>query len=236
MQKEDSIMDKKSLFYEDIAEKFDNVMDMYDTNKRLRIIFNEFLKDIELKNKKLLDVGSGTGWFSKSAYERGAKVFSVDVGENLLMQVRKKCPSIVSVSDACNLAFADNTFDFVICTECIEHTPNPQKAFSELTRVLKKNGILIVTVPNRIWHFSVAIANKLKIRPYEGYENWVSWRKIEEWSGNNGIKIVKKKGFNLFPFFFKILHPVIDFFDTMGEGSLRYVMINISIVGTKIKE
>ena len=66
-------IDNKMMFYDHFADQFDSKMNMYDTNKRLKIIFEELLCE-DLHNKKVLDAGSGTGWFSKKACELGADV------------------------------------------------------------------------------------------------------------------------------------------------------------------
>ena len=77
-------MNEKGLFYDKFASEFDRKMNMYDTEKRVRVVFNALLSPKELKGKKLLDAGCGTGWFSRRAVELGAFVTSLDVGENLL--------------------------------------------------------------------------------------------------------------------------------------------------------
>ncbi len=47
-----------------------------------------------------------------------------------------------------HLSFADNFFDKIICAEVLEHVSNKDEAMYQLLRVLKKTGMLIVTVPN----------------------------------------------------------------------------------------
>ncbi len=49
--------------------------------------------------------------------------------------------------DAEHLAFADNAFDIVVCSEVLEHLIEPQQALTEMRRVLKNNGTLILTTP-----------------------------------------------------------------------------------------
>ena len=46
-----------------------------------------------------------------------------------------------------NLSFDDGQFDFIVSNDVFEHVPNPGKAFSECARVLKKNGIMLATIP-----------------------------------------------------------------------------------------
>lgn len=53
------------------------------------------------------------------------------------------------VMDANSLEFEDNQFDIVICSEVIEHLENPDIALGKIYRVLKKNGLAIITTPNK---------------------------------------------------------------------------------------
>ena len=46
-----------------------------------------------------------------------------------------------------NLSFPDKKFDLILMTEVLEHIPNLDKAFDELTRVLKPDGRIILTIP-----------------------------------------------------------------------------------------
>jgi len=49
------------------------------------------------------------------------------------------------------LPFPDESFDFIICLETMEHMMSPYYALTEMRRVLKRGGRLIVSVPNPIW-------------------------------------------------------------------------------------
>ena len=49
------------------------------------------------------------------------------------------------VGDAMALAFADDSFDVVLCTEMLEHVPEPQRAVDEMRRVLRPGGLLLLT-------------------------------------------------------------------------------------------
>lgn len=54
-------------------------------------------------------------------------------------------PGVHVVSDAQSLGIADARFDVVLCTEVLEHIPEPQKAIDEMFRVLKPGGTLLLT-------------------------------------------------------------------------------------------
>ncbi len=71
----------KELFYESIAEEWEQKMNKPERNKRMKVVYKILLDKIPLKGKKLLDVGCGLGHFSLQAGELGAEVYGVDVGK-----------------------------------------------------------------------------------------------------------------------------------------------------------
>lgn len=221
----------KEYFYERFADEFDSKMNMYDTRRRVKLIFGELLTE-DLSGKRLLDAGCGTGWFSKAAVERKAHVVAMDLGERLLQKVREKCGAETAVGSVLAIPFPDNHFDVVISSEVIEHTTDPPKAIFEFARVLKPGGTLIVTTPNRLWYFSVFIANALKLRPYQGLENWISWRTFSRTHRAAGLTAEVKAGVHLFPFVFSFLNPILSFFDRFNR-TLYPLMINMAIRSSK---
>lgn len=227
-----SVKNEKMYFYDRFADRFELVLDMYDTQRRFEVIFDDFLGGHNLQGKKLLDAGSGIGWFSKGASKKGAMVTSLDVGMNILQKVAERCDTDRVVGSICELNLKDECFDIVLSSEVIEHTPFPRKAVLELCRVVKPGGVLVLTVPNRVWHFSVILANALKIRPYEGYENWIGWWELKRWLREEGMVIEKYRGIHLFPFALKASRPVLRFFDRFG-GLLGPVMVNIAVMAVK---
>ena len=218
-------------FYESIASNFDSIVNMYDTNKRIDVIFNELLP-LDLNNKELLDAGCGTGWTSLKASERGATVTSMDVGPDLLEQVKKKCKTKCVVGSVLNLPFKDNTFDIVVSTEVIEHVTDPYLAIREMYRVLKPGGVLALTTPNRFWYWSVFLANFLNLRPYQGFENWLSTVHLLAAVRQSGFSIQKIRGIHSFPFHFSFLHGLLDFMDKYHRFFDRN-MINQSVLAKK---
>lgn len=45
------------------------------------------------------------------------------------------------------LPFGDASLDFVLCTQVLEHVPDPERLFTDLARTLKENGVMLLTVP-----------------------------------------------------------------------------------------
>ena len=197
-------------FYDRFSEQFDRAMNSYDVRKRIGIVFSELLP-LDLRGRKILDAGCGTGWFSQAAVERGADaVVSLDIGMNLLKMTGRKCNSSKVCGDVLHLPFLTGHFDIVICSEVIEHTSSPEHAFRELARVLKPGGILALTVPNRFWHWAVRLANRFHLRPYEGLENWCTRSEILSWSEEYRLSIETLRGFHLCPYVLSFTHGILD--------------------------
>jgi ubiquinone/menaquinone biosynthesis C-methylase UbiE len=104
----------------------------------------------DLANKKVLDVGAGTGRLSLFLANRGAQVTALDMSPNMLELVKKKNSKIQTiVSDAEDLSFDDESFDIVAAAFLIVHLKDPTRFFDEVYRVLKDGGIFIVTNINQ---------------------------------------------------------------------------------------
>ncbi len=231
----DSLHDKRS-FYNTIADSFDEIMNQYDVGRRLDVVFAEMLGGLNLGDLNLLDAGCGTGRFSERACSRGARVVSLDIGPSLLARVRHRCPARVVCGDATRLALPTDYFDLVISSECIEHTPSPQAAVREFVRVCKPGGRIVITCPNKLWHWSCVVANALGIRPYEGLENWPGWWQLRGWIKGTGARITRARGIHLLPFNIKALQPLLRKLDALGRGPLGPLHINQAIMAVKPAE
>ena len=109
---------------------------------------------------RVLDMGCGSGRHLGEV-ARFKNVFAVgsDLCLEDLCQARERLryheelgetgqgPWALMVSDITRLPYADHTFDVVICSEVLEHIPDHRRAVSELVRILKPGGDLVVSVP-----------------------------------------------------------------------------------------
>lgn len=102
--------------------------------------------------RAVLDVGAGSGTFSKLLSARGFEVTSTDVTEEALDVLRSRVSGSVVRADATSLPVAPASFDALVLAEVLEHVEDDAAALSEAARALKPNGILAVTVPrNPAW-------------------------------------------------------------------------------------
>ncbi|MBW1971998.1 MAG: class I SAM-dependent methyltransferase [Deltaproteobacteria bacterium] len=105
-----------------------------------------------VKDKKVLDVASGTGYGTKLIAEHGAKdVFGVDID---LLSIKYSIDKFFHkrshfiVGDALYLPFKDNSFEVIIAFETIEHVDNPERFLKEISRILISKGIFLCSTPN----------------------------------------------------------------------------------------
>ncbi len=97
---------------------------------------------------KILDIGSGRGWFSLHAAEKGAEVTALDLSSENLNKIKEINPSIsVVYGDACEIPIEDMTFDWIVALEVLEHLEDPKLAIQHWKTMLKPEGRLLVTVP-----------------------------------------------------------------------------------------
>jgi len=95
--------------------------------------------------KTFLDIPAGKGFTSGLLASIGAKVLPYDLFPEKFQAANIKCKHADLTQP---LPLKDNSVDFVICQEGIEHLSDQLKVFNEFNRVLKTGGSLFLTTPN----------------------------------------------------------------------------------------
>ena len=227
------IPEAREFVHENLGEKFQESLSEYDTQRRVETLIDGFLKDEDLRGKQVLDVGCGLGFFSRQLVQRGAEVTACDLGENLVNRTRELagCNGIVADALALSDVFGENRFDYVVSSECIEHTPNPLLAVKQMCAVLKPGGTISLSTPNKIWWPAVKLASLLKLRPFDGYENFSTFGGLKRCLAESDVETLETRGLHLFPFQFGF-HSLSRWCD----GSLQIfnrLMINLCVLGRK---
>ena len=97
---------------------------------------------------RVLECACGTGLITAAVAGQCSKLVATDYSEGMLKQTRKKCGSYPNVeirtADILNLPFPDEAFDAVIAANVIHLLDDPYKALSELDRVCRPGGKLII--------------------------------------------------------------------------------------------
>lgn len=127
-----------------------------------------------VKEKITLDIACGTGYGSRILLNRGAaKVTGLDTSIEAIefANNRYKIDGLeFRIGNILNIDFPENYFDVVVCFETIEHVNNQEKVFSELQRILKLKGLLIVSTPNRRITSPFRSINKPPSNPFHKVE------------------------------------------------------------------
>lgn len=94
---------------------------------------------------KVLDVPTGTGVLAARLREMGFDVSCCDINASYF-SVPELTIDIGDLNQS--VPYPDESFDYLICLEGIEHTENPSNAIREFHRILKKSGKVFLSIPN----------------------------------------------------------------------------------------
>lgn len=147
----------------DLEDQINKIKDQKDKTLSLEALKGPFFdyrkrykSDLQIisqvfKKGKILEIGSSPYHLTYSLKKLGFEVVGVDINPNILKQFQRKHKLTVIKLDIekDKLPFKDNQFDLIVFSEVFEHLRiNPLGALNELYRVLKPNGVLMLTTPN----------------------------------------------------------------------------------------
>jgi SAM-dependent methyltransferase len=100
----------------------------------------------------VLELGCGTGYFTRELARSGADIVAIDVSPELLEIARTNCsaPNVrYEIQNACELSYPDSVFDSVVGSSVLHHL-EIEGALREIYRVLKPGGTICFTEPNML--------------------------------------------------------------------------------------
>ena len=100
----------------------------------------------------VLELGCGTGYFTKELAQTGANVSAIDISPDLLDEARRNCPApnvTFEIQNACALSYSDASFDSVVGSSVLHHL-EIDEALQQIYRVLKPGGFIHFTEPNML--------------------------------------------------------------------------------------
>lgn len=106
-----------------------------------------------IRGKDVLEIATGPGLLAKHVAGAAHTMIATDYSEGMIKEAKKgSCPANLTfeVADAAALPYEDASFDVVLIANALHVMPDPEKALSEIDRVLKDRGILIA--PNFVNH------------------------------------------------------------------------------------
>jgi len=144
------------------SERYDGGIDP-DSQQYLKRLSGEqhrtkFIKSIK-RSGNLLDIGCGYGYFLDASRRKGYNVHGLDVSEWAAQYAVEKLGLSMTIGKIGDVDFPSPNFDIITMWHSLEHTPNPHMALQKTKSWLKKDGILVIDVPNyegtdarKIWH------------------------------------------------------------------------------------
>lgn len=99
-----------------------------------------------VRQKTVLELATGTGLIAKHIVHSADHIEATDASQEMIEQAKqgvKSAKLYFSVQDMFHLPYADQSFDVVIVVNALHIVPEPEKALSEIRRVLKDDGVLV---------------------------------------------------------------------------------------------
>jgi SAM-dependent methyltransferase len=117
-----------------------------------------FVKNFGLENKRVLDIGAGTGYLQDVVRDY--------VGLDISPTARRYFHKPFVEASATDMPFADGEFDAAWSIWVLEHVPNPEQALLEIRRVVKDGGIILL---EPAWNCPPWAADGYPVRPYRDF-------------------------------------------------------------------
>lgn len=155
----------------------------------------------DLADKRVLEIGCGRGDFSGwIARNTQADLTAADFSHTAVAKGRDFAQALGlkifwQVMDIQSIAHPNDSFDFVISSETIEHVPDPAQAVRELARVLKPGGKLFLTTPSYLNLIGLYRGYmRLKGTPFtetgQPINNFVMLPRTRHWVRSAGLRIL----------------------------------------------
>ena len=107
-------------------------------------------REIFQHNARLLDIGCGQGEFLQRLRRKpryNMQLYGVDIGDVDVESMRKESINFFK-GDLLDAGFEDGFFDIITLNHVLEHMEDPVRTFKEISRILKKDGRLVIGIPN----------------------------------------------------------------------------------------
>lgn len=223
-----------NMYDHDYYIKYNHGYSSYEKDLSVMPDIKNYLDKVDFRNKKVLDVACGRGEVLKYIIEHNGIAIGMDYSKDAIEYSKNtlskaegpfKSESKALVMDAKKLEFEDNTFDIAVMLDIVEHLHDWEltKAMNEVSRVLKKDGILLIhTTPNKFLLILPTIVSKLfgdKLKSQEFHVNEQTYFKlnshlIKHFKGNFILHKDKNYWYNQMVFrpqIFKSVAKVVDF-------------------------
>lgn len=134
----------KKTFWDRTAKSYDHFMKK--DHKAYKQMYSLIYPVV--RHKQVLELATGTGLIAKHIVRSADHIEATDASQEMIEQAKQGVKSTklyFSVQDMFHLPYADQSFDVVIVANALHIVPEPEKALSEIRRVLKDDGVLVAS-------------------------------------------------------------------------------------------
>lgn len=194
---------------QDIIKDYDRIYSVYGLRTNTAY-YKWIIKLLRPKaNSKILDVSCGEGILLRELekFNKGIQTYGLDISD-VAVNIAKKnaAQSKILLGDGQRIPFENNLFDYVTCLGSLEHYLDPELGLKELLRVSKKEGKLIIVLPNSISIDLLLGVLKTGDKPKEDFQIIERTATKNEWIAlltKNGFNVNSVYGSNLWPELFQ---------------------------------
>ncbi len=206
----------------------------FKTARVARII--EYLSEIKKKRigSEILDLGCGDGR-SVPIWNVFGRATGIDLSAAAVEQAGRNFPGLKFVcGDAVHSPFEDNSFDIVISQEVVEHIENQTAYVDECHRLLRKDGYLVLTTPNKYYFDNLKGGNYSK-QPIEKIMTSAELHRLLK----NKFQVIRMESvviapadFGIYRFFYSRI--IINLFKLLKMDFLRRELIRRNLLGVHL--
>ena len=141
----------------DSYEKFwcsEKIINNYLCENRINFFHEIFITCKKYLRGRIIDVGCGSGDFLKIINENNidCEIHGFDFSSSALQRCKKNIPKGHFVNgNIYEVAYLDKMFNVIFCIEVLEHLEKPAEVLKEILRICKRDGIIIIAIPNGIY-------------------------------------------------------------------------------------
>lgn len=201
---------KHGLRFDSWSKRYDRSILQHLVFDRSHNMFFSELKSFLKKGTRILDVGCGTGKFMFRLYDcnKDLDLHGMDYSKEMIRQARFKLKDekiTFKIGDVEELPYESETFDIITCSNSFHHYPNQKKAVSEMHRVLKDDGKVMIIDGSRDKILGKVIFNITQIAEGDVYH--IFRKELKDMLMSVGFSKVTQKLFNPFaPLLFTLGH------------------------------